>query len=123
VNGYWSHECYQSGTQLVVRVPTEPWLYVYGPNVQEDDANARNRVGMCRQLREWLNGFADRPQWLNDMRRVSETKLEDVDGSAIIATGPMVDRDPPKLDWTQDDSPAMRDARARLIDRLMMVGK
>ncbi len=119
MNGNWSHKMCPSGTQIVVRVPNEPWLYVYGPNLPDDDANVRSRAGMCRQLRDWLNGWGDRPAWLADMRRVSEEKLEDVDGSAIIAAGPMVDAEPPKLCWVHDDSPAMKDARARLIDKLV----
>lgn len=121
----WAARSFPSGTQIVTRDdPNEPHFYVYGPKPvgpkddEGDDPQAiRNRYRMCDDLRAWMNG-GERPAWLDDMRRVSETRVIGDDGSSISAVGPSYDADPPKLDWHERDDPASQDKRARLIDRL-----
>lgn len=109
---------YGSGTQVVTsHEPGTPWLYVYGPSSDDDSARVQNRFRVCEDLVEFLNG-GERPAWLDDMHRVSESCIEDYDGTHISATGPMVDATG-SLCWRQCDSQQSQDARARLIDRLM----
>lgn len=114
----WIHQLFESGTQIVRRDDSEgPWLYVYGPAGEDEGSTDRNRYHTCDQLMNFLNG-GPRPAWLDDLDRVNETALEGPDGTRIDATGPMVDRDPPNLQWWNDESDEAKDARARLIDRL-----
>lgn len=99
---------------------TKPHLYVYGPGYgtnYSETAAVQNRYFCCTALAVFLNG-GPRPRWLDDLRRVSETHAEDLDGTSITATGPMIDRNPPRCDWINDPSPEAQDARARLMDRL-----
>lgn len=93
----------------------KPWLTIYAP---KDDAEIGN--SMAVQVQAALNG-GKRPTWLEDMDRRSETLLVGADGSKIAAVGPMFDSRPPTLNYRESDSPAARDARARLIDRLLGV--
>lgn len=124
----WRAESFPSGTCIVrnggAKAVDLPWLYVFGPkpvgpkDEEGDDPRAeRTRYQMCEQLAVFLNG-GECPRWLSSLRRVSETKLLDVDGSEIIATGPMYDANPPQLDWRQREDVEAIDSRARLIDRL-----
>jgi hypothetical protein len=109
------HEAYEFGVRCL-----SPHLYVFGPGYGTDDGPdqaIRDRYRCCEELAAFLNG-GPRPAWLDDLRRTSEAHAEDIDGTSVTATGPMVDRDPPKCDWINDPSPEAQDARARLMDRL-----
>lgn len=111
---------YHSGTCVVMpNEAKQPWLYVYGPVNPDEGKRHRQRFAMCRELADFLNGGV-RPTWLDDMERKSETEATDLDGSSIVATGPMIDRDPPKCSWCDDESDAAKAARARLMDRLFL---
>lgn len=115
----WVHRWYGSGTQIVANDANllAPCLYVYGPRFDNEDDSDRARYQVCEELAAFLNG-GPRPAWLDDMERVSESSLSDLDGSLIDAVGPLYDIDPPKLNWQQRDDEDSRSARARLIDRL-----
>ena len=130
VSQLWECVYYQSGTMIVrdTSQPTEPFkygegdtrphFYIYGPGGTDDDDGTRNRYKVCDDVRDYMNG-GERPKWLDDLTRVSEERAEDLDGTSITATGPMVDSDPPKCFWVQDDSDEAKNARARLMDRLL----
>lgn len=113
----WHTESYESGTTVVMHDYGQPWLYVYVPGSDIDDG--RYRLGACEALADFLNGGA-RPRWLDDMERYGERMLRGTDGSFVQATGPMYDADPPRLNWCEREDASAVDARARLIDRLML---
>ena len=114
----WRVECFLSGTQIVTD-GTWPHYYVYGPGGADEGEADRNRYRVCCDLRDYLNG-GERPAWLDDLVRVSESHAEALDHTSITATGPMIDADPPKLHWVQDDSDEAKAARARLMDALFL---
>ena len=115
----WRVDCYGSGTHIVTtRRSGEPWFYVHGPCSQEEYDKIRYQ--MCEDISGFMNGSIQRPLWLNDMVRVSETKIEGSDGSCVFVTGPMYDRDPPKCSWGVCQDQESKDKRARLIDRLWL---
>lgn len=119
----WKPRFFGSGTCIVTDDSKRgPWLYVYGPASDDEGQWMRNRMTMCGELADYLNG-GKRPTWLDDLERVSETRAVDLDGTGISAVGPMVDRNPPKLDWAQDDSEEAQDARRRLMNKLRPGGK
>lgn len=115
----WRHESYPSGTQIVKNYSDAraPHYYVHGPYVGDESVDDVNRSYMCQDLLAFLLG-GPRPTWLDDFTRVSEHSLRAVDGSSIVATGPMVANSIGSVD--EDESPAAVDARARMIDRLMV---
>ena len=127
----WQCEYFGSGTCIVSNANSkeepfaygvhslEPHFYIYGPNSKSDDKRQRDRMKCCEDIRDFMNG-GDRPQWLDDMRRVSEEHAEDLDGTMITATGPSIDTDPPKCFWVKNNSQEAKDARARLMDRLFL---
>ena len=112
--GEWSVKSFPSGTVVVTTgKPGDPHYYVHGHHRSPRE----QRYEVACQLRDWLNG-GPRHVWMGNLWRDSETRATHEDGFAITATGPMVDRDPPNLDWVEDDTRDLADARARLIDRL-----
>lgn len=127
----WQCEYFQSGTCIVSNAncrkepfaygvhSLDPHFYIYGPGNKDENKAQRDRMKCCEDIRDYLNG-GERPKWLDDLRRVSEDHAEDVDGTKITATGPSIDKDPPKCFWVQDDSQEAKDARARLMDRLFL---
>lgn len=131
VSERWECRYYGSGTCIVENAigPKEafkygvhnlsPHFHIYGP-ANGDEANyMRDRMKCCEDIRDFMNG-GERPKWLDDLHRVSETHANDLDGTSITATGPMVDVDPPACNWRQDESQEAKDARARLMDRLFL---
>lgn len=128
----WKVVCYESGTMNVVdtlgpKVPfaygmsrTTPWLYIFGPGGSNQSESDSNRYKVCEDIAAFLNGGA-RPAWLDDMERINEDHAIGLDRTSITATGPCIDRDPPKCWWVDDKSPEACNARARLMDRLFMV--
>ncbi len=132
----WERRWYGSGTVTVEDLDSyepfefgikcrKPNLYVFGPGFGTDDCEdslVRDRLVMADQLADYLNGKSERPKWIDDMERISETKLDGGDGSSIEATGPMVDANPPSCDWVIDPSPDAHNARARLIDLVVGIG-
>lgn len=117
--GEWQPQFYGSGTTIVVlRAPVhKPYLYVCADVAADEDRTQSQRYLMCRELAAYMNG-GERPKWLDDMERVSETQLKSLSGADISATGPLVDRDPPKLLWVQDESDQAVYDRAKLMDVL-----
>jgi hypothetical protein len=116
----WKPQFFGSGTCIVTSLEAKkPHLYVYGPRNDDDGQCQRDRMKMCYQLADFLNG-GDRPAWLDDMERRSEDACDDLDGSSIRATGPSIDRNPPALDWWEDGSDEANSNRARLMDRLFL---
>lgn len=113
----WKPQFFGSGTCVVQRSYNEPWLYVYGPANPDEAKYVRDRMQLCYDLAAYLNG-GSRPAWLADMDRISEREAIDLDGTSVTATGPLYDADPPRLVWRErgDDD----DARARLMDRLLL---
>lgn len=111
-------QCFESGT-MIVTDGTWPHCYVYGPRNDDEDQGVRDRFKVCEDIRDYLNG-GERPKWLDDLERTSEESASDLDGTSITATGPMIDRDPPNCLWVFDDSEKAKDARARLMDRLLL---
>lgn len=116
----WVVRAYGSGTHIVQRDGVRaPHYYVYA-------APGLSRYETCEQLRDWLNGSADRPAWVATMLRSSETCAwfpavnEHGATLSISAVGPSVESEPGRGDWMDD--PAFVDDRARLIDRLFGVG-
>jgi hypothetical protein len=113
---------FPSGTQIVTQgIAGEPHLYVFGPADPDEGQCDRNRFHVCEQIADFLNGGA-RPEWFDQLERRGEESAEDLDGTRIYATGPMIDADPPNLNWVEDDSEDARNKRARLMDRLFGIG-
>ena len=95
-----------------------PHFYIYGPNNPDESIRERERQQCCIDVRDYMNGGV-RPEWLDDLYRVGETQTEAADGTSVDVVGPFVDADPPNLVWVFDESQDARDARARLMDRLL----
>lgn len=115
----WTHRAFESGTQVVISNEKGcPWLYIFGPNTGSDVDNDMARATVCCEVADFLNGDEPRPAWFDDLERSSESCLVGIDGTKIIATGPVYDANPPHLDWRERKDDDACDARARLIDRL-----
>ena len=134
----WRVQGDASGSHVVIRPGhSGPWLYVRGPEHDPDDTV---RYAMCRDLAAFLNrvsgvrgqgsGNADTrhlapgtspPLWLGNLVRDGGDCLEDVDGSSILAVGPMFQRARAD-DWQQNDSPEFAEERRKLIDLLERAG-
>ena len=118
----WTVEMFLSGS-TIVRDSSEsrntgPWLSIHGPGEKADAKWDENRFTFAGAIREFLNG-GDRPACLSDMERINDEELLGVDGSRISAVGPMIDADPPKCLWRQDDSWDAIQSRVKLVDLLM----
>jgi hypothetical protein len=72
---------------------------------------------MCDALAGFLNGGI-RPVWLLDFEFKTAECAASLSGASIAATGPMYDRDPPKLHWVTLMTPEAVKAREALIARL-----
>ena len=121
----WIHEIFLSGTQLVKPILESrelPYLYVYGPAGANEEETDIMRIQICIDLTKWLNG-GKKPEWINDISRISETQLIGLDGTSITACGLWIDADPPNLNWVMDDSFEASRLRAELIDFICMKGK
>lgn len=116
--GRWHLTAYESGTTNVSDDSRGPWLYVYVPG--DDIEDSRNRYAACEQVAAFLNGDGPRPEWLDDMERICEDTLRGSDGSFVEACGPMFDANPPACQWETCQDDESKDARARLIDRLVL---
>ena len=121
--GEWKPEFYGSGTTIVVQrsVPHKPHLYLYADATPDEDRSQRDRYEMCYQIADYMNG-GEAPTWLNELDRISEAYSEALTGAKIFATGPCIDKDPPRLHWVQDESDEAVNDRARLMDVLFGVG-
>ena len=119
--GEWTVQFYGSGTTIVClqKHQHKPHLYIYADAASDESRYMADRFEMCYQLREFMNG-GERPQWLDDFDRQSEGYAESLSGAQIQAVGPMVDVDPPNLDWRWDESPQCADDRARVMDVLFL---
>lgn len=122
--GEWEPQFYPSGTTVVTLRSHQhkPHLYIYADKSINENRNDRDRMLICKELSTYMNG-GDRPAWLDDFDRASETGASSLAGGEIFATGPSIDEDPPNLSWRQDDSAQARDDRARLIDALFLDGR
>ena len=119
----WQPEFYVSGTCIVVDRESvrTPHLYIYGPRHEDDDKTQTQRMRLCYEIAEYMNG-GERPSWIDDLERRSEDSADDLDGTSIRATGPSVDVNPPNLDWREDVSDEAVLARARLMDIFFGIG-
>ena len=127
----WKVECYESGAMNVVdalgtKVPfaygvarATPHLYIFGPGGNDQRESDSNRYKVCEDIAAFLNGGVH-PAWLDDLERINEDHAIGLDRTSITATGPSVDKDPPKCWWVDDKSPEACIARASLIDRLFL---
>lgn len=111
---------YPSGTTNVTESRGgEPWLYLAGGGVGTDEQIDRHKGAIADEITDYLNG-GPRPIWLDD-GDWSETSVRFPDGLCIVATGPMVDREPPTCWWVPDESATAQAARRALI-RLLRNG-
>lgn len=117
--GEWAPRFYGSGTTIVGLCGHQhkPHLYIYADSSIDDGRYQRDRMKMCDELADFMNGHA-RPVWLDDFERTSENCATSLMGGSIDAVGPMVDCDPPKLHWVRDETDEASDDRARLMDVL-----
>jgi len=107
IYGEWFFFNYQSGTHIVKsEVPGKPYFYV--------TANATEKYRICKDLQGMMNG-CECPGWLRFLKRTSDEVLEG-HGIKILASGPLVDKDPPNLHWVTDMSDAAVRDRRELID-------
>lgn len=115
--GEWDVAFYGSGTTIVLlkECQRKPHLYVYSDSAIDEDRWMRDRYQMCYDLAAFMNG-GERPRWLNDLDRTTEIEAISLSGASIQAVGPMVDVDPPNLNWHQDDSDDAKNDRTRLMD-------
>jgi hypothetical protein len=112
----WWTESYPSGTIIVKSdIPLYPHYYIW--QVPEDNDSNHKRQRVAKELTLWLNGIISKPYWL-EVKEVKGASAVLKSGQLIQAVGPMVDRNPPQLDWTEDDSEFSRRARQKLIDVL-----
>lgn len=123
--GEWEPRFYGSGTTIVaLKTHThKPHLYVYSDSAVNEDRWMRDRYAMCNQLADFMNGGGERPVWLDDMERINEVSARALTGASIDATGPMIDIDPPNLNWRQDESDEAKNDRARLMDAVFLKQK
>ena len=121
--GEWQPSFYPSGTTIVSMRDSsrKPHLYVYADWVEDEDRSDRNRMLMCHELADFMNG-GKRPDWLDDMERISLVQAISLYGGSIEAVGPMVDQDPPNLFWITDPSEESADNRAKLMDAVFNKG-
>lgn len=119
--GEWDVAFYGSGTTLVrlKEYQHKPWLYIYADSAIDEDRWMRDRYQMCYDLVAFMNG-GPRPSWLTDLERITEIEAVSLSGASIQAVGPMIDVDPPNLNWCQDFSDDAKNDRARLMDAVFM---
>lgn len=115
--GVWEPAFYGSGTTIVrlAEHVSKPWLYIYADAAIDETRYMRDRYAMCNSLCEFMNG-GERPAWLDDFERQTEETAVALAGGSISATGPMVDVDPPNLNWRTDDRDQAKMDRALLMD-------
>lgn len=111
----WKVERHPSGSTVVKQhggvMGEMVWLYVIADTQKQ-------RQSMCTELAAFLNGTSERPPYLNDYERVNDEELQSIDGSQLIACGPMYDANPPALEWRRCEDLESKIARKELIDRL-----
>lgn len=114
----WVFQMYGSGTHVVIPTPRgdSPHFYVCHPAA--DNKGGHLRYEIAKELETWLNG-GDAPWWLDMLNRKSAETVTTPHGADITATGPMVDVDPPHLNWRTDMSDDAVIARGLLTDALM----
>jgi len=119
--GEWESRFYGSGTTIVVLKSRShrPHLYIYADSSSSESRYQGDRIAMCEQIADFLNGDT-RPAWLDDFDRATETFADTLTGASIQAIGPMLDIDPPNLIWKWDDSEDAKSDRAKLLDTLFL---
>lgn len=101
----WEVRSYNAGITVVAQENLcEPYLYVIGPSLDDDEANLMHRYQTCQEIAGYLNG-QQRPAWLDDLQRVSFVTARDLEGTFISAYG-------------TDQCEASRKDRKNLIDKL-----
>ncbi len=114
----WVFQMYGSGTHVVIPSPRgdRPHYYVWHPAA--DNKGGHLRFEIAKELEAWLNG-GDEPWWLDLLNRKSAETVTTPHGADITATGPMVDADPPHLNWRTDMSDDAVVARGLMADALI----
>ena len=117
--GEWDCAFFGSGTTIVrlKEYAHKPHLYLYADSAIDESHSMRDRIEMCYQLCDFMNG-GERPKWLDDIERLTETKSESLSGASIHAVGPMIDANPPHCDWMWDESEDAKSDRAKLMDMI-----
>jgi hypothetical protein len=110
----WRVEGYQSGTVVATTGLDRPWFDVHGPIGLHDAM----KWGIAEDICSYMNG-GKRANWFDELRIVGKDKAETVDRVMIYVCGPMIDRNPPGLDWVTDMSEQAIDERERLMLRLL----
>jgi len=112
---------YGNGTtnvQLHSTAKDDPWLYITGGGHGMSDAESDQYKGtMADEITEYLNG-GSRPAWLSD-GVVDGNSIVFAAGERITAAGPMIDENPPRLQWVQDERPAAQEMRRLLLLKLI----
>lgn len=118
--GNWKIISWKSGNVIVHQkeLPNKPWLSVYADPLPSDHDQAKNRLEMCKQLADWLNG-GKRPIWLDDFERLKDDYLISLTGAEIFATGPVLSFKSSKTFWELDDSKKAKEERKLLLDILL----
>jgi hypothetical protein len=101
----WKVKSYPTGITVISKENLcEPYLYVIGPALPDDEANIMHRYQTCQQIADYLNG-GNPPEWLSELYRVSFVTARDLQGTFISAYG-------------TDQCEASRTERKELIDKL-----
>ena len=115
----WVANAFPSGSQFVTNNNSDdPYLYVYGPEMDSIDRVDLCRRMICEELAGFLNGGLA-PIWLTELERFNDETLIGCDGTKIVATGPYYNHGPfygHVIPRTDDDAQL---GRKRLIDRLL----
>ena len=111
----WVHQMALSGSHTVRREGSR--LFFYVTQVAEDVEGDHGRHQVCKELVYWLQ-YGEEPWWLEFLRRENYRAWRTPHGSLIQATGPMIDRSPPALDWVEDPSEDAQIDRGRMADLL-----
>jgi len=118
--GSWKVISWKSGNVIVhqLDVPNKPWISVYADPLPSEHDQAKNRIEMCNQIAEWMNG-GKKPLWLDDFERLSSDYLISLTGAEIFATGPILSLKSVSKFFELDDSEKSREERKILIDVLL----
>lgn len=119
-SAHWTHELYQSGTQVVKRSGSFAGAHYHIGHLATDTEGDAGRHDVGGELCVWLNGGKE-PWWLDMLKRTTPDTVRTPHGCDIRATGPMVDTaTPPSWGcWKEDDSSEAQIERGLMADALM----
>ena len=89
-----------------------PWLSIHH---RSDTVRQQKAL----EIRDFLNGHSPMPRWLTYLHRQSAEVLKSPEGMLCITVcGPMVDVNPPHLDWRTEMTSEAIMTRVHLLDRV-----